>query len=702
MKNIAKKMVLSVAGIALSVSFMSAQAMEGKDSNWYHKKFEKGHFIEAIKRSKHIRKRFKRRHAVDATIEKCEEGFTTLKCAGAESGTRIGAAMNYFAFINDMTYGEVLAEQFNYMTPENMTKWGQMSSEPFRYNFERADELVDFALDNDMQIKGHALLWHNELPPYFNDDLRPGLAKLMAVHHILRVARRYRGKMYSWDVVNEAINDTDGGLRDSVLLRKLGDDYIAKAFYLARKADRHAKLYYNDYSIARINTKSNAVYDLVSGLVARGVPIDGVGFQMHFDANTAPSTEELFENFQRFIDLGLTVNISELDVRVANVFGSQERKLRVQKDIYQRVAFVCQSLPECDGLTSWGFTDQYSWIDTFFGEDDPLQFDEEYQPKPAFFGQFDGLLGIEPVNPDLGDNIVPNPSFESGTDFWFSFGADVQTTSDPVRTGSAAGFITARTGTFQGAVVNLTDSVIPGATYQAKGYARIAGAESDTATLTAKIACEGQDDQFIGIGSGAVNNLDWTAISGSVTIPACTLNEFLFYMEGPQAGVDLLVEDMELRQEEAGFGDNILQNSSFEDGTAPWFPFAGVFETTTEFATSGTSSASLTERFDTWNAIAYNVTDIVTGGAGYSVSVNARIGGAASDNLIITVKTVCEGEADVFTPVASTTVNDADWTSLSGTLVAPSCNLTEMLVYVEGPGAGVDLFVDDFEMRTAL
>jgi GH35 family endo-1,4-beta-xylanase len=196
-----------------------------------------------------------------------------------------------------------------------------------------------------------------------------------------------------WDVVNEAIDDSTGGLRDTVFLRGLGPGYIAEAFRLAREADPEALLVYNDYGGEGLNRKSDAIYDLVRGLKAEGVPIDGVGLQMHISAGGYPTAADIAANLARLADLGLLVNVSEMDVRIRDVAGDQATRLQRQREVYREVVGVCVARPGCHAVTFWGFTDAHSWIDTFFGEDDPLLLDEQYRAKPAFFGVEDAYLG---------------------------------------------------------------------------------------------------------------------------------------------------------------------------------------------------------------------------------------------------------------------------------------------------------------------
>jgi GH35 family endo-1,4-beta-xylanase len=176
-----------------------------------------------------------------------------------------------------------------------------------------------------------------------------------------------------------------------VFRRKLGDGYVAEAFRLARQADPGARLIYNDYGGEGLNAKSNRIYDLVRSLVAEGV-IDGVGLQMHISAANPPSAASVASNMRRLADLGLQVNISEMDVRIRDAPGALPMRLELQKSVYKSMVAVCVDEPRCDAVTFWGFTDAHSWIDSRFGADDPLLFDEQYAAKPAFFGVLEALL----------------------------------------------------------------------------------------------------------------------------------------------------------------------------------------------------------------------------------------------------------------------------------------------------------------------
>ncbi len=209
--------------------------------------------------------------------------------------------------------------------------------------------------------------------------------------HIRSVAEHYRGRVRAWDVVNEAVADNGSGLRDTLFRQKLGDQYIAEAFRLARQADPQALLFYNDYGGEGSNQKADRIYELVQGLRAQGL-IDGVGLQMHVSATNRPSDASIAANMNRLTSLGLLVNISEMDVRIRDVPGTLPARLDVQKSTYHSIVGLCISEPRCDGVTFWGFTDAHSWIDAQFGADDPLLFDEQYAAKPAYYGVLDALL----------------------------------------------------------------------------------------------------------------------------------------------------------------------------------------------------------------------------------------------------------------------------------------------------------------------
>jgi endo-1,4-beta-xylanase len=315
-----------------------------------------------------------------------------LRAAASATGRRLGAALQASLLRAEPEYAAAAAHHFDEVTAEYEMKWGQIERQRGVRAYGPADEIVSFATARGMTVKGHALVWHGDSPAWL-ESLPEAEVRQAMREHVAATAGRYRGRIRAWDVVNEAIADDRPGLRDTVYLRKLGPDYIAEAFALAREADPGALLVYNDYGGEGLNRKSDDVYALVRDLVARGVPIGGVGLQMHLDAASRPPTADIARNVARLAALGLRVNISEMDVRVARVPGDRTAKLAEQRRVYHDVVATCLAEPRCDAVTFWGFTDRHSWIDSFFGPDDPLLFDDAYGAKPAYHGVLDALRG---------------------------------------------------------------------------------------------------------------------------------------------------------------------------------------------------------------------------------------------------------------------------------------------------------------------
>ncbi|MEM2737246.1 MAG: endo-1,4-beta-xylanase [Thermoproteota archaeon] len=306
----------------------------------------------------------------------------SLRSFAESCGILIGTCVSYNNLMGDRTYREILAREFNVVTPENELKFGPVHPLPNTYNFRPADEIVKFAERNKMKVRGHCLVWHNQLPSWiYGDFTREELMDILR-NHIYTVVERYKGKIYAWDVVNEAIAD-DGSLRQTIWLEKIGPEYIELAFKWAHEADPDALLFYNDYGIEEINRKSNAVYELVRGLLKKGVPIHGVGFQTHLSLERPPNLDSVAKNIKRFEELGLIVEITEMDVSIRKPATSKE--LDMQAKIYSDILKIYLSSSNPRTFVMWGFVDKYSWIDyTFPGYGAATIFDNEYNPKPAY------------------------------------------------------------------------------------------------------------------------------------------------------------------------------------------------------------------------------------------------------------------------------------------------------------------------------
>lgn len=304
-----------------------------------------------------------------------------LRDLAAAHGIRFGTAVGMTALEEDARYRSRVVAEFSSVTPEVVMKWGLIEPRRGVQQWHDADTLVDFAQRNGQLVRGHALVWHKQVPAWVDEDTmsRSELRTILR-RHITEMVGHYNGRVSHWDVVNEAFDD-DGNLRDTIWLRALGPDYIADAFRWANAADPRALLYYNDNNISWKGRKSDAVLKLVRELRAQGVPIHGVGFQGHLGIQYGLH-DDIAENYRRFDAAGLRVAVTEADVRM--VLPVDQRKLAQQAQGYTQLLQACLSTPRCDSFTVWGFTDRYSWVPgTLPGQGAAALWDADYQPKPA-------------------------------------------------------------------------------------------------------------------------------------------------------------------------------------------------------------------------------------------------------------------------------------------------------------------------------
>jgi endo-1,4-beta-xylanase len=303
----------------------------------------------------------------------------------------VGVALATWHF-SEPRYLEVAGAEFDSLTPENEMKWETVEPEPGRFAFERGDQLVAFAEKQGMRVRGHTLVWHNQLAPWVKTRSGEQLRAAM-VSHVKGTVEHWKGRIAQWDVVNEAIGD-DGELRRDSVFTALGPGFIADAFHAAHEADPNAQLVYNDYETeGDVGAKSDGTYRLVKLLKERGVPIHGVGFQMHVDPRHWPAPASIQRNLERFAALGVFVELTEMDIPVGELSGTAAEKLTQQKQIAHDIVATCLNVPACSGITFWGLADPHSWLSTprwgqlrGRGPHLPLLFDGEYRPKPAFAG----------------------------------------------------------------------------------------------------------------------------------------------------------------------------------------------------------------------------------------------------------------------------------------------------------------------------
>ena len=320
----------------------------------------------------------------------------SLREAAQRSGILVGTAVRP-AQLTEAAYASTLAREFNLLQPEDAMKWEVLRPEPTPFDFSQADRLVDFAARHHMKVRGHTLVWHQQNPPWlaqgrFTPDQ---LAKLLETH-LKTVVGHYRGKVFAWDVANEAFDEqAPGKLRDTIWydrpgigLAGNGTAYLERCFHWAHEADPHAQLFYNEAEAETLGPKSDAIYAMVQDFRHRRVPIDGVGFQMHI-SKLHPDIASISANIGRFTALGVQVHITEFDVSlpVDTDGNASEEDLQRQADVYRQIAAACLAHPGCTAIQTWGFTDKYSWIGWHSKKTRgaALPFDRNYLPKPAYY-----------------------------------------------------------------------------------------------------------------------------------------------------------------------------------------------------------------------------------------------------------------------------------------------------------------------------
>jgi endo-1,4-beta-xylanase len=310
----------------------------------------------------------------------------TLRSLAQSRHFYIGTTVNVNALRDEAAYSTTLAREFNMVTPEVSMKFSETEPQRDVFTFAQADYIVAFAQSHQMQVRGHNLVWYIDLPAWLTNG-KFTRAELITIlrDHIITEVTRYRKQVNIWDVLNEAVGD-DGTLRDSIWLRGIGPQYIDMAFQWAREANPQARLFYNDYGGEGLGRKSDAIYALVKGMLQRGVPLDGVGLQMHISLNSYPNAQDVLANMQRLAALGLEVQITEMDVKTQDNARPMQAKLAAEAQLYGEMLHTCLSVTVCTAFVMWGFTDAHSWIPAFTGHPDyPLIFDAVYRPKPAYF-----------------------------------------------------------------------------------------------------------------------------------------------------------------------------------------------------------------------------------------------------------------------------------------------------------------------------
>lgn len=330
-------------------------------------------------------------------VRASDEGLPSLRELFADDFD-IGVAINNSQLTNPMD-GPIVLKHFNSITAENHMKIDAMHPREDMFRWEPTDEMIAFAEEHNLQVRGHTLVWHSQVPSWIfvdengNDVSRDVLLERMKTH-IQTIVSRYKGKVQSWDVLNEIIEPNDGredGLRNSKWLEIIGEDYIEHALRYAHEADPDAKLYINDYNTHEFR-KREALLSLVTDLLDKGVPIHGVGHQMHTNIDY-PSINLIDQSIKVFAELGLDNQITELDMSIYNNNSTRydevsEQLLKSQANRYKAIFKVLLKYKDhISSVTFWGLTDDRSWLRSFPVNRNnwPLLFDEAKRTKPAFW-----------------------------------------------------------------------------------------------------------------------------------------------------------------------------------------------------------------------------------------------------------------------------------------------------------------------------
>ena len=317
----------------------------------------------------------------------------TLRQVADQAHLLIGTAVRPSLF-SEAAYSETLTREFNMIEPEDAMKWWTVRRNAGTFDFREGDEVVRFAQAHKMKVRGHCLVWDHDNPDWLaHGHFTSVQLSSILQQHITTVMKHYAGQVFAWDVVNEAL-DENGRPKDSpwynqpgIGLAGKGTAYIEKVFRWAREADPQALLFYNDNGGEGLGLKSDAIYAMVKDFKRRGVPIDGIGLQMHI-AQLDADISSIGTNIARLTALGLKVHITELDVSLPLYSDGLPRNddLLRQAAIYRGIVGACLQSPGCNAIQTWGFTDKYSWIGSHShgARGAALLFDRTYKPKPAY------------------------------------------------------------------------------------------------------------------------------------------------------------------------------------------------------------------------------------------------------------------------------------------------------------------------------
>jgi len=322
-----------------------------------------------------------------------------LRQLAAEKGLVFGSSLALKYFLQSTAYQQLFVSQCDIATPELHMKWDSLSSQPGVYNFGNADRFVAFCDANRMRVRGHTLVWHDALPAWLASQLTVANGQAIMTEHIHTVAGHFAGKLYSWDVVNEVLDPASrrpDGLRNTLWLENCGVDYLERAFRATAAADPVALLVWNENYLELSNgfgaAKRAAMLNLLDGMLARGVPIHGIGLEAHLRADEATVLGDA--SYEAFLGelarRGMKIFVTELDVQDVTLPADAGARDQAVAQIYSRFLSATLRQPAVRGIVTWGLADSFSWIAGYRPRTDglpvrPLPFDANFQPKAAYY-----------------------------------------------------------------------------------------------------------------------------------------------------------------------------------------------------------------------------------------------------------------------------------------------------------------------------
>jgi endo-1,4-beta-xylanase len=322
----------------------------------------------------------------------------SLRARATAKGVLYGAAAGRDQIIRDPDFRAAFTRECALLTPENELKWDTVRPAPTSFNFGPADELVKYARENGILVRGHTLAWHEQNPAWLSQSINPSNARQLLTNHISALCRHYAGKMHSWDVVNEAVetssSNTDG-LRSTIWLNNIGPEYIHVAFRAASEADPSAVLCYNDYNLEMDvewqKQRRDRVLKLLRELKSQGVPVHALGIQTHVTIGY-PFDAAVFRTFlDRVASMGLAIHVTEMDISDKNLPSDISSRDATVADFYRRYLDCVLACPAVRVIATWGISDKYTWLNDLPSSRRSdglpvrgLPLDANFVPKPAY------------------------------------------------------------------------------------------------------------------------------------------------------------------------------------------------------------------------------------------------------------------------------------------------------------------------------